>query len=268
MDDSKKFFYIRWVNDDGKTEWLEDGDGLATWYEFAAPAYVQAALLNVKLDTNALVSSFTLAQAVELFAPRPGGIIPLISQRDPAWRHKRLGMPGAPPQKPRSTIGNFGCVVTPLSMMLTAWSNIPLNPVTVNDQLVKVHGFTGKGENLVIWEKVEEAFPEYCRYEGFKVWEKKPADTVLIDKAVAGGAAVLIKVDMSFSRSGVQPHYLLIVGGTAETGYMVHDPWLRPDDQVPIRVPGAYARPGWDAARAIYAAAFFTQTELLNPVVA
>lgn len=254
MDDSQRFFYLR--NSDNNT-FFEVGGIVVHWIN-AAPAYIQGAVLNSREDEPIwVIAQYTLAQAVNLFAPRPAGVVPLMSQRDPAWAKNKLGVNDIA----GSTIGRYGCVVTALAMMLTAYSGVPLNPTTVNNQLCDVDGFVGDWQNEVAWAKVQEAFPEYCTYRTSQQYDTDPADVAVIDAAVAAGHSVLIKVDMSFSRSGVQPHYVLIVGGTGTVGYMIHDPWPLPGDQAPTRVPPAYAKSGWDAARAIYAAVFFSRPD-------
>ena len=66
------------------------------------------------------------------------------SQRDIRWDSKKLGYSN-------TTIGRYGCTITCISYLANT------TPDVANDKLKKVKGFTN---NLVIWSKIHEAFPE------------------------------------------------------------------------------------------------------------
>jgi len=66
------------------------------------------------------------------------------SQRDSRWSEEKIG-------DTQSSIGRYGCLIT-------AFGNvIDKTPSEVNAQLKEVHGYAN---DLVIWSKVPEAFPE------------------------------------------------------------------------------------------------------------
>lgn len=68
----------------------------------------------------------------------------ILSQNDPRWKNTTLGTSNV-------TIGNYGCTITCIAMLLGT------TPDVVNKRMVDVQGFA-EG-NLVIWSKIEEAFP-------------------------------------------------------------------------------------------------------------
>lgn len=175
---------------------------------------------------------------------------PMLSQRDPAWANLKLGF--GP-----TTIGQYGCVITSLAMMLTTYLASPVNPVDVNQALKSVDGYAGQNANLVIWQKVTEAFPQ-IKLDNIQYCRTVPAPVDDIDRFIADRKIPIIQVDSSFSQSGIQSHWLPLTGGNQSDGYTAHDPWLIPDEQSPITIPPKYAKPGWDAARAIYAVVYYS----------
>jgi len=168
--------------------------------------------------------------------------VPIYGQRDPRWASEKLGF-GV------ETIGNYGCVVTSLAMMLSAIEDVEITPLEINEELKAVNGFTGDTRNLVVWKSVEDAYPS-VRFGGLDVCVTTPAPVSKIDKHIADdGCYCIIQVDMNPSPEvpGIQGHYVLITGGNGVNGYTIHDPWHA---QV-LTVPPAYCREGWNAARAI-----------------
>lgn len=67
----------------------------------------------------------------------------ILSQRDPRWGNLYLGFS-------TTYIRDYGCTITCLAMILGT------TPDVVNERLKAVKGFSG---NLIIWAKIEEAFP-------------------------------------------------------------------------------------------------------------
>lgn len=68
----------------------------------------------------------------------------LYSQLDPRWKDIKLGFSNV-------TLGSHGCTITAIGMILDE------TPLSVNERMKQVGGFA-QG-NLVIWEKIQEAFP-------------------------------------------------------------------------------------------------------------
>jgi len=68
----------------------------------------------------------------------------VISQRDNRWKNNKLG-------NSNLTIGSSGCLITCLAIALGNY------PDLVDEKLRQVGGFSGA---LVIWSKVQKAFPQ------------------------------------------------------------------------------------------------------------
>lgn len=100
-----------------------------------------------------------------------------LSQRDPRWKSLKLGTSNG-------TIGEFGCTITALSMVLGT------TPDVVNERLLSVNGYA-QG-NLVIWAKIEEAFPgikikRVWTYDNADVLKNVPNVLVEVDGKPIGG---------------------------------------------------------------------------------
>lgn len=117
-----------------------------------------------------------------------------LSQRDPRWKDLKLGYSD-------TTIGQFGCTITALSIILGS------TPDVVNLRIKAVNGYA-EG-NLVIWDKLEEAFP------GIKikrVWSYDNADVL------ANVPNVLVEVDGK--PIGGYRHWVVFIGNKK-----MIDPW-------------------------------------------
>lgn len=120
----------------------------------------------------------------------------LLSQRDPRWKNLKLGTGDA-----TSTIGAFGCTVTALGMILET------TPDVVNDRINSVQGYANG--NLVIWAKLEQAFP------GLKIKRVWTYDNTDVKANVPN---VLVEVDGK-PIGGVR-HWVIYIGGGK-----ANDPW-------------------------------------------
>ena len=117
-----------------------------------------------------------------------------LSQKDKRWGSLKLGFSD-------TTIAQYGCTITALSMILGS------TPDVVNERLKAVQGFA-QG-NLVIWAKLEEAFP------GIKikrVWSYDNADVL------ANVPNVLVEVDGK--PIGGYRHWVVFIGNKK-----MIDPW-------------------------------------------
>ncbi len=117
-----------------------------------------------------------------------------LSQRDKRWKDIKLGTSN-------TTIGNYGCTITAIAMI------IGTTPDVVNERMKQVGGFH-KG-NLVIWKKIEEAFPGI---KTRRVWSYDNADVK------ANVKHVLVEVDGK--PIGGFRHWVVYVGGQK-----LYDPW-------------------------------------------
>lgn len=117
-----------------------------------------------------------------------------LSQRDKRWKDIKLGTSD-------TTIGAYGCTITALSCI------IGTTPDVANERLKSVNGFA-QG-NLVIWDKLAEAFP------GIKikrVWSYDNADVL------ANVPNVLVEVDGK--PIGGYRHWVVYIGNKK-----MIDPW-------------------------------------------
>lgn len=159
-------------------------------------------------------------------------IAPYLWQRDPAFGSKVLGKPGQ--VGAASTIHNYGCVVTALTMLRNrVLGRTDLTPDMTNERLVQVGGYTNNPPllpdvNLLVWSKIPVAFPE-LRVSGLFYPEKRPvnrAEFQAINYWLARQVPVIVCVDFS-TAPGLQKHYVLLVGYTdgPKPQYLMADPW-------------------------------------------
>ena len=122
-----------------------------------------------------------------------------LSQRDKRWGDIRLGYSN-------TLIKDFGCTITAIAMILGT------TPDVVNERLKLVGGFA-EG-NLVIWDKLEQAFP------GIKV---RRVWTYNNDDVKANVKHVLVEVDGK--PIGGFRHWVVYVGNQK-----LYDPWDGKED--------------------------------------
>ena len=101
----------------------------------------------------------------------------ILSQRDSRWKNIKLGTSD-------TTIGGYGCTITCISMILGT------TPDVVNERIKTVNGYA-EG-NLVIWSKLEEAFPgikikRVWSYDNTDVLANVPNVLVEVDGKPIGG---------------------------------------------------------------------------------
>jgi hypothetical protein len=142
------------------------------------------------------------------------------SQTDPAWKAKLLGFDKS------STIGNFGCLLTSVSMLASGYG-FSETPDTLNEKLKKVVGFSA-GTAFMIPGALPAVLPG-LRYVTYANCSGAPAPLAEIDGWLARGKPVVIEVDWS-PQSGVQTHYMLVYG-KQEDDYLVYDPYPFPVDK-------------------------------------
>lgn len=116
-------------------------------------------------------------------------------QRDPRWINTWLGVSN-------TTIGQNGCTISVIGNI------IGVDPTIVNDRMKAVGGFLNG--NLVIWAKIEEAFP------GIKirrVWSYDNADVL------ANVPNVIVEVPAA-PIGGAGSHWVQFLGN-----HRLNDPW-------------------------------------------
>lgn len=139
------------------------------------------------------------------------------SQTDPAWKSKLLGFDKA------STIGNFGCLLTSVSMLASVYG-LNETPDSLNEKMKKVVGFSA-GTAFMIPGAIPAALPG-IRYVSYTNCANSPAPLAEIDAWLGRGKPVIIEVDWS-PQAGVQTHYM-VVYGKQDDDYLVYDPYPFP----------------------------------------
>lgn len=145
-----------------------------------------------------------------------------ISQRDPAWRAQYLG-------HSRETIGNYGCAITCLAMLLNASLKLTdeqpvYDPLVINATLKANVGFIN--HNFVRWPALGTIWP-YLKYTGRIDCPTRPASPAQlgeIDRRLAADWPVIIYVDAKAHEPGLQQHFVLVTG-TQDGDYAICDPW-------------------------------------------
>jgi len=135
-----------------------------------------------------------------------------ISQKDPKWGLKKLGTSSV-------TIGNYGCYLTCLSMLLKYYGH-EQSPDVLNE-LFKSNGVYAN-KNLISSSLVPKAYPDIKFDEKYNC-KTKPCDLTKIDKYLNEKKPVIAQVDFS-PKAGIQTHFVLIIGKENED-YFINDPW-------------------------------------------
>ena len=182
--------------------------------------------------------------------PHPKDLV-VVWQLDQRWKDSKLGYPDS---APGSTLGNWGCVVCSIAMMIQQIRGEFISPVDVNEDLVSAGAFGGATKNLVIWTKVPLAYPEVA-LDFWKTFPRDPAPVEEFGEFVESGGFLIPQVDIRPADAPVQGHYFLVT--EISTDFQVGtggDPWTGRM----ISVPPAYTNPAWapqNFARAIFRAA-------------
>ena len=100
------------------------------------------------------------------------------SQTDPAWKAKLLGFDKT------STLGNFGCLLTSVSMLASAYG-VNETPDSLNEKMKKVAGFSA-GTAFMIPGAIPAAMPG-IRYVTYVNCSNAPAPLAEIDAWLGRG---------------------------------------------------------------------------------
>lgn len=129
-----------------------------------------------------------------------------LSQRDPKWGSQKLGYGN-------TTIHDYGCTITALAMLLETTPNV------VNDKLKVVGGFTGPNQNLLIWSKIKDAFPN-AEFEWREYNYEDEADNIKVKDAIEKYGGCLVEVDFDNTPRTDNRHWVLLIGNKR-----LLDPW-------------------------------------------
>lgn len=124
----------------------------------------------------------------------------LISQRDLPQANVQLG-------SSNKTIGTDGCLVTCLAMIMDT------APEVVNSRLLQVGGY--QDGNLVIWKKIEEAFPGMTFDYRYKEYDGAAVSAAIIEYGYC-----LVEVDANPLTVEKEKHWVVYLPGGRE-----NDPW-------------------------------------------
>ncbi len=171
-----------------------------------------------------------------------------LSQFDPRWSSLQLGFGEAD-----STIGNYGCTITCLTMLCNGYG-FNETPATLNQKFKSLGpgvGYAGATRNLIVVNALDRAQPG-MRYADRVYCSGTPAPMDRINASLDANKAVLVQLDQSPSPL-FQEHWVLLVG-RAGNDYLVCDPLFAADGAHPITK--RYSFVG-DAARIISHIVFF-----------
>jgi hypothetical protein len=153
------------------------------------------------------------------------------SQVDPRWRGDQLGYG-------RETIGTWGCLMTCMSMALSA-NGTRLNPKEMNQKLKNMPPNQGGFDRTnSIVKFLAPAYLGGLQYnKNVKSWPNKQVDWAewtgenpisRIDQALAKGHIVVAQVDTRLNTAVVDQHWVVIVKRSGDD-YQIIDPLTPPD---------------------------------------
>lgn len=142
------------------------------------------------------------------------------SQQNPLWAWQPLGFG-------KASIGSQGCAITSLSMLLNATLEANRDsPTTINTSLRKHRAFAGPWGNYLVWQAIPSIWP-HLSYTGRIDCPDRPVtlpELAEIDRRLEDATPVIVYVDAS-PQSGLQQHFVLIVGKDDDGEYIINNPW-------------------------------------------
>lgn len=145
------------------------------------------------------------------------------SQNDLRWKYKRLG------QSTWETIGQYGCLVTSAANVITA-QGVPMDPAQINDALkargLFVRDSYGQVADVAGYSAIGALSPR-THFVEQKNW---PATAVApfsyFDVRNTVNKEIIIMIDYHPERSGVQSHYVRVIGlNAAKNDIEIVDSW-------------------------------------------
>jgi hypothetical protein len=153
--------------------------------------------------------------------------LPIFSQRDPRWKDKKLGISS-------NSIGGYGCLDTCLAMVAKYYGK-DTDPDRLNSALIKLTNDTKeawgyKDGDLYIWKSVTQIYSDIT--ETKQVLTPNPVSSTQFNSIKAeidAGRPVIIEVDFIPATSGIDMHFVVIIGytdnGDGTVTWIVADPW-------------------------------------------
>ncbi len=169
------------------------------------------------------------------------------SQQDPKWKAVKLGF------DKESTIGNFGCLLTSISMVASHYG-LDETPASLNEKLKAAGGFQG----AYLMPYTVSIVLKGISYKTYIDCKAQPAPLPEIDTWLGMGKPVILEVDWS-PQAGVQTHYL-VAYAHKDGDYLIYDPYPFPPSEKEITLKSSkYAQVAKtnDPARIITGVMFF-----------
>ncbi len=128
-----------------------------------------------------------------------------LNQRDARWKNKYLGFS-------KLTIGNYGCTITCLTMLINFVEGKNYGVDEVNDKLKTAKAFQGA---LLIWSRVPLAFPSLKWVKrGYNYNNIEVAFNVYVND-------MPVMVEVNGAKIGASKHWVLFTGSGK-----ANDPWF------------------------------------------
>lgn len=143
------------------------------------------------------------------------------SQQDPKWKASKLGF------DKESTIGNFGCLLTCISMVASSYG-FDETPASLNEKLKAMGGFQG----AYLMPYTVANVLKGMSYKTYIDCKNQPAPLAEINSWLGMGKPVIIEVDWS-PQAGVQTHYL-VAYAQKDGDYAIYDPYPFPPPEKEI----------------------------------
>lgn len=136
-----------------------------------------------------------------------------LYQNDDRWKDKFLGFAND------STIGQFGCLLTSLSMVSNALG-ADETPETLNEKMKAAKAFQGPWIRAFM---IGSALPNVKYVKNVECYGDVPAPISEIDSWLATGKPVIVEVDYS-PDPDIQNHWIVIYAKQGDD-YLIRDPW-------------------------------------------
>ena len=185
------------------------------------------------------------------------------SQNDPQWGGDFLGSSTYWYMGNENPYGNAraaGCYVTAGANVLKAFGH-DINPGDLN-RLATSRGLIDGNGDVVRADWLSVLFPEVCQFVEFKDWGSDPADLTYFDIRNDLNTEIIVMIDDSPS-SGLQTHFMRVVGWDGNDDVIVDDSWdaIRKG----VNAYGARWNPAVHAKSIIYTASKFVKTPTPAP---
>jgi hypothetical protein len=137
-----------------------------------------------------------------------------FNQRDPKWAGEKLGTSSV-------TLGGYGCAVTVLAMV-ECYYGFDTDPSRLNKLLIEKNCYLDR--NLMKWWDIYKV-NEFVKTTEWIDCPLTPAPIKKVDDELNSGRPVIAWVDINPMEAGDQQHFVVIIGKTEDSHYIINDPW-------------------------------------------